>query len=165
VRRREAPRAGAASGDPRAVAQRVLERLPAPGRGLRDGVDALAAGAVRWAAQLLAGRGRGLTPEGDDILAGYAAWRHAAGAPARISALASSRASPIGLAYLRCAERGELAEPAAALLAAVRAGDQGRALALLPGLRAWGASSGSAIAWGIAAGAISSTTVDEHPPS
>ena len=94
---------------------------------LRLGIDALAGGRVPDAVRLLAGLGDGLTPAGDDVLAGYAAARLALGRPVSISPLAAGRASPLGLAYLRCAERGELPES----------------------LRAWGSSSGTAIAWGI----------------
>ena len=79
---------------------------------LRPGLAALEQGALAPAIRLLAGRGDGLTPAGDDVLAGYAAWTLAAGEPATLSALAAPRCSPIGLAYLRCAERGEVPEPA-----------------------------------------------------
>ena len=158
-------RPGAVRGDPRPVAEAVLRRIAAPDTAIRKGLEALAAGDVRRGARLLAGLGRGLTPEGDDVLAGHAAWCHAAGARLRVSELVAGRASPIGLAYLRCAERGELFAPAAALLAAIRGGEHERALSLLPAVRALGASSGTALVWGIAAGAVSSTTVDEHSPS
>ena len=47
-------------------------------------------------------------------------WRHAPGAPVALADAA--RCSPLGLAYLRCAERGELPEPAAR----GAAGDPGR---------------------------------------
>jgi hypothetical protein len=98
------------------------------------------------------------------VLAGYAAGRYALAAPVRLTADADGLASPIGLAYLRCAERGELAEPAAAVLGAVGAGKSERALSLLPGLHRWGASSGFGLLWGIAA-AVSSTSVDGRLPS
>jgi hypothetical protein len=120
---------------------------PAPD-GLEDGVDALRRGAVEEAIAVLAGRGPGLTPAGDDVLAGFAGWRHADGEPV---SLASPRGSPIGLAYLECAERGELPEVAQRTLDAVRAGD-----AELAGRRArilarWGATSGRAMLSGMAA--------------
>jgi hypothetical protein len=98
----------------------------------------------------LAGRGPGLTPVGDDVLAGYAAWSHAEGAPVRI---AGERCSPIGLAYLRCAERGELPEPARRTLEAIRAGDARLAARRARVLARWGATSGSAILYGMAAAA------------
>lgn len=95
---------------------------------LEAGIAALVAARVTDAVRLLAGLGDGLTPAGDDVLAGYAAARFALGRPVAISPMAAGRASPLGLAYLRCAERGELPDAP---------------------LRSWGASSGFALAWGI----------------
>jgi hypothetical protein len=66
-----------------------------------------------------------------------------------------SRCSPLGLAYLRCAERGELPEPVAALMRAIRAGDAVVAERRARALSRWGASSGAAMLWGIAAAASS----------
>jgi hypothetical protein len=63
--------------------------------------------------------------------------------------------SPIGLAYLRCAARGELPEPAARVLGAIRRGDVRGAERAARALSAWGASSGAAILWGL--GAASAT--------
>ena len=105
---------------------------------------------VAAAVAQLAGRGEGLTPAGDDVLAGFAAWRWASGAPV---ALPAQRCAPLGREYLRCAERGELPAPAAAVLAAIRAGDAPAAARRAGGLAEWGASSGAALLWGMAAGA------------
>jgi hypothetical protein len=114
------------------------DSLPAPPVPLGAGIAALAAGHVTDAVRLLAGLGDGLTPVGDDVLAGYAAARLALGAPVTpaLSTLASGRSSPLGLAYLRCAERGELPDAP---------------------LRSWGASSGIAIAWGMNAAVLQLT--------
>jgi hypothetical protein len=120
---------------------------PAPG-GLEDGVDALRRGALADAVAALAGRGPGLTPAGDDVLAGFAGWRHAAGEPV---SLASPRGSPIGLAYLDCAERGELPEAAQRTLDAVRAGDAALAGRSARVLAHWGETSGGAMLCGMAA--------------
>ena len=117
---------------------------------LAPGLAALAAGDRGGAVAQLAGRGDGLTPAGDDVLAGYAAWRWACGAPV---ALPAARCAPLGRAYLRCAERGELPQPAADVLAAIRAGDAAAAVRRARGLAEWGASSGAALLWGMAAGA------------
>lgn len=108
---------------------------PAPPVPLEAGIAALAAGRVLDAVRWLAGLGDGLTPAGDDVLAGYAAARLALGSPVApaLSTLASGRSSPLGLAYLRCAERGELPDAP---------------------LRSWGASSGIAIAWGMNAAVL-----------
>jgi hypothetical protein len=100
--------------------------------------------------EAMAGLGPGLTPAGDDVLAGYAAWRHADGLP---TSLNGDRCSPIGRAYLRCAERGELPDVAARALAAIRIGDTQLAVQRARALNRWGASSGSAILWGMAAAA------------
>jgi hypothetical protein len=124
-----------------------------PPIGLAAGLLALARGPLEEGVRLLAGRGEGLTPAGDDALAGYAAWRHAAGRPVAISGLAAGRSSPLGLAYLRCAERGELPDAGVALLAALRSGDRAAASDAALILRTWGAGSGTAMLWGIAAGA------------
>jgi hypothetical protein len=122
---------------------------PAPAW-LAAGLDALAAGDLAAGAAALAGRGDGLTPAGDDALAGFAAWRWARGAAVTVPAL---RCAPLGRDYLRCAERGELPQPAAAVLEAILAGDGGAAARRARGLAGWGASSGAALLWGLAAGA------------
>lgn len=108
---------------------------PAPPVPLEAGIAALAAGRLADAVRWLAGLGDGLTPAGDDVLAGYAAARLALGSPVApaLSTLASARSSPLGLAYLRCAERGELPDAP---------------------FRSWGASSGIAIAWGMNAAVL-----------
>jgi hypothetical protein len=124
-----------------------------PPEALETGLLALRRGRTREGVLALAGRGEGLTPAGDDVLAGYAAWRHAMGAPARLSALAAGRSSPLGHAYLRCAERGELPDTGAAVLAAISAGDSRAAASAAVALSDWGASSGAALLWGVAAGA------------
>jgi hypothetical protein len=189
---------------------------------LAPGLAALRRGDLPAAVLALAGRGEGLTPAGDDVLAGYAAWRHADGRPVAmtddrdlaapprdstppprdlaapprdstppprdlaapprdlaatprdlaatprgpaapprgpaasprdLAALTRARCSPLGLAYLRCAQRGELAEPAEAVLRAVRAGDVAGARRRARALSRWGASSGAAMLWGMAAAA------------
>jgi Protein of unknown function (DUF2877) len=119
-----------AVGGPPAVAAAAAEApLPDPPASLQPGLAALREARVPDAVRLLAGLGEGLTPTGDDVLAGYAAARFALGAPVALSKLASGRSSALGLAYLRCAEHGELPD--------------------VGSLRLWGATSGTAIAWGI----------------
>jgi hypothetical protein len=129
----------------------ALEASLAPPPALLGGLEALGRGQLQPAVALLAGRGDGLTPAGDDVLAGYAGWRHAAGSPVTLAPIADGRASPIGLGYLRCAERGELPHPAAALRAALIAGDAPAAARRARALRTWGTSSGHALLWGMAA--------------
>ncbi len=138
---------------PSALAAALAVVLPAPDA-LAPGLAALAAGDLAEAVAQLAGRGDGLTPAGDDALAGYAAWRWAAAAPV---ALPAQRCAPLGRGYLRCAERGELPQPAARVLQTIRAGDRRAAARRANGLADWGASSGAALLWGIAAGAAGAT--------
>ena len=68
----------------------------------------------------LAGRGGGLTPYGDDVLAGYAAglvlWRADRTQAQAIADAAAPRTTPLAATLLRHAARGELPEPAHALL-------------------------------------------------
>src|SRR2546430_12045096 len=75
----------------------------------------------------------------------------AVGRAVSLSPLAGGRSSPLGLAYLRCAERGELPGPAEALLRAIAAGDVPAANRRARRLRSWGASSGAPLFWGMAA--------------
>jgi hypothetical protein len=120
----------------RARAVVACASLPRPAVALDAGLAALADGRAADGVVVLAGLGEGLTPAGDDVLAGYAAARFAFGSPVELSLLAAGRSSELGLAYLRCAERGELPDAP---------------------LRSWGASSGIAIAWGINAAALQLT--------
>jgi Protein of unknown function (DUF2877) len=134
-----------------AAAAAAVEVAGRPPRGLAAGLHALRRGRIRHGVRRLAGRGEGLTPAGDDVLAGYAAWRHSIGAPAPVTALAADRSSPLGRAYLRCAERGELPDAGAAMLAALHGGDPRAAASAAFALRGWGTSSGSALVWGMCA--------------
>lgn len=156
------PQTGALAPAWRAALAAALAVVAPAAPELVPGLAALAAGDRAAAVALLAGRGEGLTPAGDDALAGYAAWRWSCGAPV---ALATSRCAPLGRAYLRCAERGELPQPAADVLAAIRAADAVAAARRAPGLSEWGASSGAALLWGMAAGAAetSAAATSEAP--
>jgi hypothetical protein len=92
----------------------------------------------------LAGRGEGLTPLGDDLLCGYAAglvlWHGRHDDAREIAATAAPRTSLLSATLLRHAARGELPEPAHALL---ERGDLGP-------LRGFGRTSGGALARGLA---------------
>jgi len=129
----------------------ALARVPSPSADLAPGLRALATGELERGAAALAGRGDGLTPAGDDVLAGYAAWSWSSCCPVAFDDTAGC--APFGRDYLRCAERGELPAPAEAVLAAVRLGDALAAARRAGGLRSWGASSGAALLWGMAAAA------------
>jgi hypothetical protein len=138
----------------RAAAAAAAE-LPAPPGSLLGGIAALGSGLSDGAVDQLAGRGPGLTPAGDDVLAGYAGSRSVIypgdAVRGRLSARAAGRSSPLGLAYLRCAESGELPDSGARLLAAICAGSATDVRVGCGRLREWGASSGAALGWGITA--------------
>jgi hypothetical protein len=147
------PAAGPAAGPGAArAAQAAAAACGTPPPGLGRGVAALEHGDARAGVTLLAGRGDGLTPAGDDVLAGYAGWCAAAGEPVALAELAADRCSPLGLAYLACAERGELPAPAAGVVSAIRAGDAEQARRRTRVLCRWGHSSGAALMWGLSAG-------------
>jgi hypothetical protein len=112
---------------------------------------------LEGAADRLVGRGAGLTPEGDDILGGAAIGLRALGAaaglaPGRVAALAAALCPPdvrrrtgaLSATLLELAATGAAPEPAHRLFGA---GDRDAALA---DLRRLGASTGGAIAAGIA---------------
>jgi uncharacterized protein DUF2877 len=150
----------------------ALQAVPSPPRDFTPGLAALQAGDTESAIPLLAGRGEGLTPAGDDVLAGHAYLRGQtlyvrSTAPSHfrprpkpkgsdplscvyVSALAVGRASPIGLAYIRCAERGEVPEVVGRVVDAVRAGDVVAARLRARAVSRWGSSSGAAMLWGVA---------------
>lgn len=96
----------------------------------------------------LAGRGEGLTPSGDDLLAGYVAglvlWHGRTADAEVIAEVAATRTTALAATLLRHAARGELPEPAHALL---QRGDP------VP-LQAFGRSSGSAMLVGLALGCL-----------
>lgn len=165
---RELPPGLAVAWDP--VAPPLWDPVVAPLRGGREGVVALS----QWlsarvplpgvplpeAAGRLVGRGPGLTPEGDDVLGGMAIGLRALGGPAgmpagRVDALARGLCPPdvrrrtgaLSATLLGLAVTGAAPEPVHRLLAGA-----GREAALAD-LRRLGASTGGAVAAGIAAAA------------
>ncbi len=119
------------------------------------------------AATALLGRGPGLTPEGDDYLAGALAATRTLGsslgaggalvmlddAGAQLAAAARTRTTAFSAALIRCALRGEVAAPAAAFLRALAGrGDVSEAHRNLLSV---GHSSGPALVAGIVLGAES----------
>ena len=109
----------------------------------------------------LQGRGAGLTPSGDDVLAGIllvcAINPGCHGALGRLAR--SARTTALSLAYLRWAAAGQSIQPAHALLDAASAGDRGRMGRAARSLVAVGATSGRALVAGIALAAT------ELPPT
>jgi uncharacterized protein DUF2877 len=133
-----------------------------PARAAALPAEALAAAAaaveldgVRRAAGRLAGLGPGLTPSGDDYLAGFAAtWvlaREALGqggrerdrVPAALAAGARSGASPLGHAWIAHAARGEVAEPMGRLFVALLGGEPAGLVPATRGVLGLGATSGT----------------------
>jgi Protein of unknown function (DUF2877) len=125
----------------REPARRALERLR---RGDLDGV----VGA-------LAGLGPGLTPAGDDALAGMLlAMRASIGPdaePLLHAAAARARTTALSLAFLRCAAAGQALAPAHRLLDAAARGDSGAALAAAGAVAEVGATSGADFCYGLRA--------------
>jgi hypothetical protein len=143
-----------------------------PARRLAEGATHGDAPSVAQAAAGLAGLGPGLTPSGDDLLAGFAAaWTLAgkclgrdcamhAGVTAALLAGARPGASPLGRAWLEHAVRGELPEPMTRFAEALFAAD---ARDLAPAARrmlAVGASSGTdwTVGFLLGAGAVLDAT-------
>jgi hypothetical protein len=103
----------------------------APAAALRAAAASDDAPRVEDAARGLAGLGPGLTPSGDDYLAGFAAaWvlaseslgrgpRWCASVPAAVLAGAARGASALGLGWIRHATRGEVGEPMAHVFTAL----------------------------------------------
>ncbi|GAA4909985.1 uncharacterized protein DUF2877 [Actinomycetospora succinea] len=124
------------------------EVIVAAARALGSGLDALV-GAV-------GGRGPGLTPAGDDVLAGVVLVDRAAGGPAveeRLTAVcASVPTTEVARAFLAWAARGQSVAPAHDWLGAVAAGDRDAASRALARLHALGADSGRHLAAGMALG-------------
>jgi hypothetical protein len=148
------------------AAAALRERVDlSPGIALGEALAARNAAAVLGEARRLLGRGDGLTPAGDDLIAGAMAGCLLVGAaigapsaPEVVAAVAGplDRAAREGTtslsaALLRHACRGEVADPAAGLLRALMS--RGEAVQACETLRAVGHSSGPALAAGILVGA------------
>lgn len=90
--------------------------------------DATRAGAIEELAELLGGRGPGLTPAGDDLLAGLvltARARWGADAEARlVAAVGAVRTTRPAAAFLHWAARGQSLAPAHDVLVALAAGER-----------------------------------------
>lgn len=120
---------------------------------------ALGAGNLEESADILAGLGPGLTPSGDDALAGILfAIRAAAGGtiePRTALVAGSARTGPIPRAFLAWAARGQALQPAHDLLLAAVAGDGEGTTRAARALGAVGGTSGTdfllGLAWGLEA--------------
>ena len=127
---------GGAAAPPAAAVDELLETLRTgdPGRDAADG---------------LLGRGAGLTPEGDDLLAGACAVAAAAGATLALPPDLRERTTALSATLLELAAAGAAPQPLHTVLD-LSSGDWRGALTALVGL---GASSGRAIALGAGAAA------------
>lgn len=102
---------------------------------------------LKGAIRFLLGRGKGLTPSGDDILMGYGAgcilFQTANPFLNTLSAVLDRQTTDVSLAYLRAMLDGCVNEDYLELFRAVRAGETGRYGALLAKIRQNGHTSGS----------------------
>lgn len=162
---------GAALGVARAVAGDWLpDRGPALDLGSGEpavlpaaALQALRRGALLEFAALVGGRGPGLTPAGDDVLAGVLlAARALGGGSPRMLLRCADRAptNDIARAFLLCAANGRCIEPAHDLLAGLAAADPPAVGSALDTLREFGSSSGAALAYGIRTALLELATGD-----
>jgi hypothetical protein len=123
---------------------------------LTTAIGHLDGGDLAGVVDALAGLGPGLTPAGDDALAGILLVTRArlgAGAePALIAQAARARTNDIAGAFLAWAARGQSIEPVHRLLAASAEGDAEGADAALADLLRFGHSSGADLAFGLGLG-------------
>lgn len=101
------------------------------------------------AVDALAGLGPGLTPAGDDALAGILLIFGAHDRAAAVAAAGQARTNDVAQAFLAWAARGQSIEPVHRLLAA---GDAGQASVALADLLRFGHSSGADLAFGLRLG-------------
>jgi hypothetical protein len=111
-------------------------------------------GRLTMLARLVGGLGPGLTPAGDDLLAGVLlvaclAAQTKSERAQLVNVARSVRTNDIALAFLTWAARGQSIEPAHDFLAASAHGDQARANSALSELLRFGDSSGHALAHGM----------------
>jgi hypothetical protein len=128
-------------------------------------VDALATSDLCGFARLVSGRGLGLTPAGDDVLAGVLMGAHvdfggiSGGVASTIEEIARDSTNTIARAFLRSALRGRSVEPAHDFLRALGTADMVSMNNAATALRRIGASSGIALAYGIC---LALTTLPER---
>jgi len=121
-------------------------------RRFRHGIGLLLAGRLESGARAIAGLGFGLTPSGDDFLAGLLLGMYGAGAPSlerRRVYQAARSSNAFSDSLLRCAADGCCIEPAQSLIHAVFAGTEAQVARHATRLSAVGASSGADLAAGL----------------
>lgn len=116
--------------------------------------EVLQAGDLHRVAEMLGGRGMGLTPAGDDVIAGLvlaAAAMWGPGSQAELAGVvAASRTNDIAAGFLRWAGLGQSIAPVHDFLHAVSRFDARGARSALAELLSFGASSGADLAYGLA---------------
>ena len=144
---------GLAAATPLAV--ELLTSVPPPALDSPPDAELLQGGDLLALATQLGGRGPGLTPAGDDCLAGILLVAHVrwgATAAEELAAIATSIATnDIALAFLRWAARGQSIEPVHRFLVATAEGDAATARNALGALTRFGHSSGADLATGLRA--------------
>jgi hypothetical protein len=120
-----------------------------------DAVSDLHRGHLRSFAATIAGRGPGLTPAGDDVLAGVLLATRAmcsASAAERLilrQCARCARTNDIARAFLACAAEGRCIEPAHDLLIGLANADGRAVISAVEDLSRYGSSSGTALTYGI----------------
>lgn len=145
--------------DPRRAAARRSALLDPPfAVRARRAARRVAGGDLKAAADELGGVGPGLTPAGDDALAGIllaVRARRGAGAEPDLLAVAGSvPTSDLSSAFLHWAARGQHIAPAHDLLVAAAAGDPAATAAAARSLSSFGSSSGADLAFGLRLGLV-----------
>jgi hypothetical protein len=145
-----------------AVLAAVLDHVPDLGLGAPGAdpagslADVLRVGGLPAAVDLLAGRGAGLTPAGDDVVAGLLLAARAARGPAAepglVALAGAARTHEISRAFLGWAARGRSVAALHDLAAACAAGDVPRARRARTRLAAVGHTSGLDLAHGLLIG-------------
>lgn len=136
---------------------------------LRRARSALERGDLAGAAAALGGLGPGLTPAGDDVLAGVLLARRAlggAGAEPELVAVAGGVATTgLSAALLAWAARGQAVEPVHELLGNLAVGDRTAAAAGVEKVAAFGASSGADLLLGLKLGLALNADLAPTPPA
>jgi hypothetical protein len=129
---------------------------PSYRRRLDAATVALDGGDLAAAVEALGGLGPGLTPAGDDALAGVLLVARAMGGepaePGLVDLAATARTNDVAAAFLAWAARGQSIEPVHRFLAAVAGQDRARGSAALRSLCRFGHSSGADLAFGLGLG-------------
>jgi hypothetical protein len=132
-----------------------------------DAVTALRRGDLGSFAAAVGGRGPGLTPAGDDMLAGVLLVAHAIWSASRtrpwtcLQGELLTGTNDIARAFLACAAQGRCIEPAHDLLTGLAGADYCAVSSAVQELRQFGSSSGAALTYGVRAALLELPTVSD----